>query len=132
MNYVREHLTESEDFWTNFLCTDEAKIELFGHNQQRYVWRKTGAAFEEKNVLPTVKNGGGSIMVDGCAAASEPKNLVRVEGRMDSILCQQILENNVKESVKTLKLRSGCIFRQDNDPKHTSKSTKEFLKKKKD
>ena len=130
MNYVRGHLNESEDFWNNLVRTDETKIELFSHNQQRYVWRKTGAAFEEKNALPTVKNRGGSIMFGGCAAASDPGNLVHVGGRMDSILYQQILEN-VQESVKKLKLRSGCIFQQDNDPKHTSKSTKEYLKKKK-
>ena len=100
VNYAREHLNESEDFWNNILWTDETKIELFGHNQPRYAWRKTGAAFEEKNVLSTAKNGGGSIMLWGCATANGPGNLVRVEGRMDSVLYQQNLENNVKKYLK--------------------------------
>uniref|UniRef100_A0A9J7XDY9 Tc1-like transposase DDE domain-containing protein n=1 Tax=Cyprinus carpio carpio TaxID=630221 RepID=A0A9J7XDY9_CYPCA len=34
---------------------------------------------------------------------------------------------NVQESVKRLKLRWGWLFQQDNDLKHCSKSTKEFM-----
>ena len=29
-------------FWINVLWSDETKIELFGHNDHRYVWRKKG------------------------------------------------------------------------------------------
>uniref|UniRef100_A0AAZ3RU75 Transposase Tc1-like domain-containing protein n=1 Tax=Oncorhynchus tshawytscha TaxID=74940 RepID=A0AAZ3RU75_ONCTS len=29
-------------FWRNVLWSDETKIELFGHNNHRYVWRKRG------------------------------------------------------------------------------------------
>ena len=39
-----------------------AKIELFGHNDHRYVWRKKGETCKLKNTIPTVKHGGGSIM----------------------------------------------------------------------
>ena len=111
------------------LWTDEVKIELFGHNQQRYVWRKKGAAFHEKNTLPTVKHGGGSIMLWGCVAASGTGNIAWVEGRMDSTKYQQILEANITPSVKKLKLKRGWLLQQDNDPKHTWKSTMDDLKR---
>jgi len=67
-------------------------------------------------------------MLWGCVASAGTGNLVKVEGRMDSI---QILENNVQVSVTKLKLRRGWIFQQDNDPKHCSKSTKAFMQRNK-
>ncbi len=33
---------------------------------------KTNTAFHKKNIIPTVKHGGGSVMVWGCFAASGP------------------------------------------------------------
>ena len=47
-------------FWRNVLWSDETKIELFGHNDHRYVWRKKGEACKPKNAIPTVKHRGGS------------------------------------------------------------------------
>ena len=44
------------------LWSDETKIELFGLNG-RHVWRKTGAAHQQANTIPTVKHRGGSIMM---------------------------------------------------------------------
>lgn len=46
--------------------TDYSKIELFGFNEKHYVWRKPSTAFQNKNHSPTMKHGGGSIMVCGC------------------------------------------------------------------
>ncbi len=47
------------------LWSDETKIELFGLNSKRYVWRKPGTAHHLSNTVPTVKHGGGSIMLWG-------------------------------------------------------------------
>ena len=80
--------------------------------------------------MPTVKYGGGSIMLWGCVAASGTGNLVKVTGRMDSKQYQDILENNVKDLVRTLKLRRGLLFQQNNEPKHCSNSTKAYFEKK--
>ncbi|KAI4892727.1 hypothetical protein NFI96_009610 [Prochilodus magdalenae] len=113
------------------LWTDETKIELFGHNKGRYAWRKKNRALQEKHLLPTVKFGGGFIMLWGCGASTGTGNLVKVEGRMDSNQYQQILETNVQESVTKLKLCQGWIFQQDNDPKHYSKSTNAFMQRNK-
>ena len=66
-------------------------------------------------------------MLWGCVAAGGTGNIVRVEGRMDSTKYQDILEANVRRSVQKLKLKRGWVFQQDNDPKHTSKSTMKYL-----
>ena len=40
---------------------------------------------------------------------------------------KQILHENLMFSVESLELPSDYIFQQDNDPKHTTKSTKKWL-----
>ncbi len=47
---------------------------------------------------------------------------------------RNLLENpkeNIRPSVCDLKLKSTWVMQRDNDPKHTSKSTSEWLKKNK-
>ncbi|KAK3540398.1 hypothetical protein QTP70_030411, partial [Hemibagrus guttatus] len=111
--------------------TDERNIELFGRSVSHYVWRKSNTAFQKKNIIPTVKYGGGSVMVWGCFAASGPGRLAVINGTMNSAVYQKILKVNVRPSVCDLKLKRTWVLQQDNDPKHTSKSTSEWLKKNK-
>ncbi len=60
---------DSEENWVKVLWSDETKIELFGINSTRYVWRRMNAAYDPKNTIPTVKHGGGNIMLWGCFSA---------------------------------------------------------------
>ncbi|KAJ4925960.1 hypothetical protein JOQ06_008145 [Pogonophryne albipinna] len=76
-----------------------------------------------------VKHGDGSVMLWGCFAASG--HLQHVKGTMDSVKYQEILGKNAIPSVRELKLGRHWTFQQDNDPKHTSKSTKAWFQKKK-
>ena len=100
---------------------------LFGPMDQRYVWRRKNKAYDEKNTLPTVKHGGGSIMLWGCFASAGTGKLQRVQGTMNSLQYQEILDENVMQSVTNLRLGRRWTFQQDNDPKHTSKSTRAWL-----
>ncbi len=127
----KKYLDYPQDFWANILWTDETKVELFGRCVSRYIWRKTNTAFHKKNIIPTVKHGGGSVMVWGCFAASGPGWLAIIDGTMNSALYQKILKENVWPSVCDLKLKRTWVMQQDNDPKHTSKSISERLKKNK-
>ena len=58
------------------------KLEPFGHNDHRYVWRKKATASKQKNTIPTVKHRGGSIMVWGCVAAGGTGALHKMDGIM--------------------------------------------------
>jgi hypothetical protein len=42
--FATAHGDKDHTFWRNVLWSDETKIELFGHNDHRYVWRKKGEA----------------------------------------------------------------------------------------
>ncbi|KAJ4933683.1 hypothetical protein JOQ06_030507 [Pogonophryne albipinna] len=39
LKFAKEHLDVPQHYWQNILSTDETKVELFGRNTQRYVWR---------------------------------------------------------------------------------------------
>ncbi len=52
------------------LWTDESKFEQFGNKRRVYVRRREGERYKNECLLPTVKHGGGSIMVWDAILAS--------------------------------------------------------------
>ncbi len=61
------------------------------------VWRQPGEEYKDKFILPTVKHGGGSVMVRGYISAD-------------------ILKQSMIPSLQRLGRRA--VFQHDNDPKH--------------
>ena len=57
---AKDHLDDLEETWEKVMWSDETKIELFGINLTRRVWRKRNA--NPKNTIPTVKHGGGNLI----------------------------------------------------------------------
>ena len=130
LKFAKEHLDDPEEAWEKVMWSDETKIELFGINSTRRVWRKRNAEYNPKNTIPTVKHGGGNLMLWGCFSAKGTGRLHRIEGRMNGAMYREILGDNLLPSVRALKMGCGWVFQHDNDPKHTAKATKEWLKKK--
>ncbi|KAI4883797.1 hypothetical protein NFI96_031425, partial [Prochilodus magdalenae] len=129
LKYANDHLKDEPSYWEKVLWSDETKIELFGLNSTRHVWRKKNAAYDPKNTVPTVKHGGGSIMFWGCFSAKGTGLLHRITGKMDGAMYRTILRDNLLPSARDLKMGRGWVFQHDNDPKHTAKATKDWLKK---
>ncbi|KAK3557494.1 hypothetical protein QTP70_028315, partial [Hemibagrus guttatus] len=90
--------------------------------------RKPGNVHHLANTIPTVKHGGGSIMLWGCFSAAGTGRLVRMEGKMNAAMYRDILDEDLLQSALDLRLGRRFIFQQDNDPKHTAKITKEWLR----
>ncbi|MBN3314585.1 XRCC4 protein, partial [Atractosteus spatula] len=63
--------------------------------------------------------------------AMGPGRFAIIDRTMNSVLYQQILQENVRVTFCDLKLNRRWVLQQDNNPKHTSQSTKEWLKQKK-
>ncbi len=130
LKFARVHLDDPEEDWENVIWSDETKIELFGKNSTCRVWRRKNAELHPKNTIPTVKHGGGNIMLWGCFSAKGPGRLICVKERMNGAMYREILSENLLPSVRALKMKHGWVFQHDNDPKHTTRATKEWLHKK--
>ena len=86
-----------------------------------------------ENNIPTVKHGAGSIMLAAsCCGYVFPSagtgKLFRIEGMMDGAKYREILEENLFQSSRDLRLGRRFTFQQDNDPKPTAKATLEWFK----
>ena len=110
------------------LWSDETKVNLFGSDGVQNVWRRAGEEYADKNVVPTVKHGGGSLMVWGCMSSQGVGDLHFIEGIMNAQMYCNILAKKMIPSLKVL--GRGAVFQHDNDPKHSAKATSAFLKKK--
>ena len=77
--------------------------------------------------MPTVKHGGGNVMVWGCMSAAGVGELYFFRGNMNSNMYCEILQQSTISSLKKLGCRA--VFQPDNDPKHTSKTTTALLKR---
>jgi len=71
------------------------------------------AAHHSEHTIPTVKHGGGSIMLGGCFSSAGT-------GKMDG----------AKYRAKDLRLGRRFTFQQDNDPEHKARATMERFKTK--
>ncbi|KAK3522444.1 hypothetical protein QTP86_011011 [Hemibagrus guttatus] len=115
---AKSHLKDSQTMRNKILWSDETKIELFGLNGKRHVWRKPGTAHHLPNTIPTVKHGGGSIMLWGCISATGTRRLVRIERKMNAAMYRDILDESLLQSALDLRLGRWFIFQQDNNPEH--------------
>ena len=82
--FAEDKQTKDMDYWNHVLWSDETKINLFGSDGVKRVWRQPGEEYKDKCVLPTVKHGGGSVMVWGCMSAASTGELQFIEGTMNA------------------------------------------------
>ena len=115
--------------WKRVIWSDETKISRFGSDGNQFEWKKGGEPLSDRTTIPTVKFGGGNLMVWECMGQNGVGVLAEVEGRMDAKQYVDILEENLYKSRKKLKVeKKKAIFQQDNDPKHTSNLAQKWFK----
>jgi Transposase/DDE superfamily endonuclease len=141
LQWAKDHLNWTKEDWKKILWSDESKFNLFGSDGQKYVRRPVLKRYDKRYQLPTVKHGGGSVMVWGmffflapdrlgCFHSGEVGPLVRVQGKMNAQDYRQILHDSMLPYAKR-QMPKGWTFQQDNDPKHTSKLVANWFSQKK-
>ena len=115
--------------WQSVIWSYETKINIFGSGGHQYVWKKKGEPLSDRTTTPTIKFGGGNLMVWECMGWNGVGMLAEVEGRMDTSQYVNILKENLAKSIRILKLQKrNTLFQQDNDPKHTSNLAQKWFK----
>ncbi len=111
--FAEDKQTKDMDYWNHVLRPNETKINLFGSDGVKRVWRQPGEDYKDKCVLPTVKHGGGSVMVWGCMSAAGTGELQFIEGIMNANIYCDILKQSMIPSLR--RLGRMAVFQHDND-----------------
>ena len=124
--FARKHLDWTADQWSKVLFSDESKFCLFGNPRAQFVRRPIGHRLDPKYQRPTIKHGGGSIMVWGAFSAHGVGPLSHIDGTMTGEVYRNILRDTMRPYARRTMPR-GFLFQHDNDPKHTSRVAKTWL-----
>jgi transposase len=122
-----QHRHWTTEQWKNVLWSDEKKFELFNSKRRQYCRKRINEPLRDDLIQPSVKHGGGSLMVWGCVGNNAPGKLVKINGIMDKELYKTILDTAAMPSGSQLVSSGSWYFQADNDPKHSSKLCKSFL-----
>ncbi|CAG8831457.1 9574_t:CDS:2, partial [Gigaspora margarita] len=70
----KKYLNWSVD-WRRVIWSDESKFKIYGSDGHQYCWKRKNEPFNERNIIPTKKYGGGSVMDLSGGTESENKIL---------------------------------------------------------
>lgn len=126
LEFAKKYSSWSVEQWKKVIFSDESKFCLFGSDGRRYTRRPVRSRFDSKYIKPTLKHGGGSVMVWSAFHFNGTCELVKIEGIMKKENYKNILEAFLVPYANE-NMPEDWIFQQDNDPKHTSKFVKNWL-----
>ena len=75
LEFTQSYMDKLTDFWANVIFSAESKYNFFGFDGKQKIWNKPNAELQPKNLISTVKHGGGSVMVWGFMSANEFEKL---------------------------------------------------------
>ncbi|CAG8738574.1 28317_t:CDS:2 [Gigaspora margarita] len=126
---LKKYLNWSVEDWRSVIWSDESKFKIYGSDGHQYCWKRKNEPFNERNVIPTKKYGGGSVMVWGVFHPLELEILYEFLGQWMGICT--VPSNLTEDLLGTLRWhrirKHDIIFQQDNDSKHTAKDTAEWF-----
>ena len=81
--WAKKHEQWTLDWWKFVLGSDESKCVFFCSNRCVFVRCKVGEQMISTCVVPTLKHGGGGVMVWGCFAGDTVCDLFRIQGTLN-------------------------------------------------
>jgi hypothetical protein len=113
--------------WRQVVWSDESRFAVW-QDGDRLVWRTVAEKYRPECLVPTVKHGGGGIMVWGCFSWYGLGPCVVVEGNLNSAAYRALLEEHLLPFL-SVEAAAGHqpLFQQDNAPCHVSASTRAWM-----
>jgi transposase len=128
--WAKTHQHWTVDDWKRVIFSDETKINLWNSDGIQYCLRKKDTPLQPFHIKQTVKHGGGNLMFWGCMTYKGLGYGCQVyDGAMKAEDYINILRTTLEDSRKHYGYKKAdIIFQHDNDPKHTAKDTRTYLK----
>ncbi|KAL1920009.1 uncharacterized protein VTP21DRAFT_1155 [Calcarisporiella thermophila] len=131
MEFAKKYKHWSEADWKRVVFSDETQVTFAQASGREYYYKHKSEPLRSRHIRSTLKHGGGSLMAWSCVTSHGVGNLCRIDGGLDSVLYTNILNEDYLGSLDYYGIKkSQVIFQQDNDPRHTSKVTREWLRNK--
>ena len=129
LRFAKDHKDWTIEDWSKVIFSDESNFQLCPTHGRLMVRRRPGEAYKPQCLAPTVKFGGGSVMIWGCFSKAGIGQICLCEGRMNQARYKVVLEENLLPFALTMFPNSEeCFFQQDNAPCHTARSVKVWMK----
>ena len=105
--------------WKRVIWSDECRIELWQGSRGRRIRRTKLERFHQDCIAPTVKHGGGSLMVWACFRWNKLGPIIVIDGTMDRQKYIDTLEGHLYPFWKKMKHRTPSLwFQGDGAPCH--------------
>jgi hypothetical protein len=114
--WAKKHKQWTLDRWKS-VHWSEFKFEIFGSKCHVFVRCRVGERIISACVVPTVKHGGGGVIVWGCFAVDTVRDLFRIQGTLNQHSYHSILQRYAIPSGLHL-VGLSFVFQQDNDQTH--------------
>ncbi len=129
LEFASSHADKDEDYWDSILWSDETKINVFGSDGFKTVWRCKGEEYKKKRKM----HGAYSETLWWQCPYVGPHECCWCRGAAFHWWHHEftnVLLYTEEKMLPSLRALDRCaLFQHDNDPKHTSKATVGFLKK---
>ena len=122
------HKTWMFNDWKYIIWSDESPFTLFPTSGRIYVWRMSKEAYNPEYLVPTVKHGGGSVMMWAATSCCSAGPEITLNGWITAsdYVGLGILGNQVHPVVQMFFPNNDAIFQDDSLPIYTSRSVQSW------
>lgn len=126
LNFAYKYLNWTPKKWEKVLFSDESQFMIFKNKGSTFVRRPNHERLNPKYVQPTVKHGGGSVMIWGCMSANVLGPVHEIVSKMDRFIYKNILEY-IMLPFAEWEMPIKFTYQHDNDPKHRAKIVSDWF-----